>query len=49
MIVKLLNEHRLELLSLKGGCRGSSESTRVKMPDCWKSHARAHYYVIIDN
>ena len=26
MIVKLLNEHHLEFLSLKGGCRGSSES-----------------------
>ena len=31
MIVKLLTEHYLELLSLKGGCRGSSESTLVKM------------------
>ena len=30
MIVKLLTEHRLEFLSLKG-CRGSSESTLVKM------------------
>ena len=39
MIVKLLTEHRLERLSLKGGCRGSSESTHVKMPHCWKSHA----------
>ena len=28
MIVKLLNEHHLEFLSLKGSCRGSSESTR---------------------
>ena len=25
--VKLLNEHRLEFLSLKGGCTGSSQST----------------------
>ena len=41
MIVKLLNEHHLELLSLKGGCRGSSESTHVKMSNCWKSHALA--------
>ena len=39
MIVKLLTEHHLECLSLKGGCRGSSESTHVKMPHCWKSHA----------
>ena len=31
MIVKLLTEHQLEFLSLKGGCRGSSESTLVKM------------------
>ena len=31
MIVKLLIEHHLEFLSFKGGCRGSSESTHVKM------------------
>ena len=31
MIVKLLTEHHLEFLSLKGGCRGSSESTLVKL------------------
>ena len=30
--VKLLTEHRLEFLSLKGGCTDSSESTLVKMP-----------------
>ena len=42
MIVKLLTEHLLEFLSLKVGCRGSSESTHVKMPHCWKSHATAH-------
>ena len=41
MIVKLLTEHHLEFLSLNGGCRGSSESTHVKMPHCWKSHALA--------
>ena len=28
MIVMLLTEHHLEFLSLEGGCRGSSESTR---------------------
>ena len=39
MIVKLLTEHHLEFLSLKGGCGGSSESTLVKMSNCWKSHA----------
>ena len=44
MIVKLLTEHHLEFLSLKGGCRGSSESTLVKMPHCWKSHVRALIY-----
>ena len=42
MIVKLLTEHHLEFLSLTGGCRGLSESTHVKMPHCWKSHALAH-------
>ena len=42
MIVKLLTEHHLEFLSLKGGCRGSSESTHVKMPHCCKSHALAN-------
>ena len=42
MIVELLTEHHLEFLGLKGGCRGSSESTDVKMPHCWKSHALAH-------
>ena len=41
MIVKLLTEHHLEFLSLKGGCRGSSETTLVKMSNCWKSHAAA--------
>ena len=41
MIVKLLTEHHLEFLSLKEGCRGSSESTLVKIPHCWKSHVIA--------
>ena len=40
MIVKLLTEFHLEFLSLKGGCKGSSESTHVKMPHCWKSHSQ---------
>ena len=44
MSVKLLTKHHLELLSLKGGCPGSSESTHVKMPHCWKSHALAHLF-----
>ena len=43
MIVKLLTEHHLEFLSLRGGCRGSSESTLVKMSNCWKSHVAAHF------
>ena len=30
-----------EYAALKGGCIGSSESTLVKMPHCWKSHAVA--------
>ena len=45
MIVKLLTEHHLEFLSLKGGCIGSSESTHVKIPHCWKSHALAQLFV----
>ena len=46
MIVKLLTEHHLEFLSLKGGCTGSSESTHVKMSNCWKSHALAIILII---
>ena len=41
MIVKLLTEHHLDFLRLKGVCTGSSESTHVKIPHCWKSHATA--------
>ena len=37
MNIKLLTEYHLEFLSLKGGFTGSSESTLVKMPHCWKS------------
>ena len=39
MIAKLLTEQHLEFLSFKGDCRGSSESTSVKMSNCGKSHA----------
>ena len=46
MIVKLLTEHHLVFLSLKGGCRGSSESTLVKMSKCWKSHVVAHIFFV---
>ena len=42
MGVKLLTEHHLECLSLKGGCTGLSESTLVKIPHCWKSRVAAH-------
>ena len=34
----------MEFLSLKGGCTGSSESTLIEMPHCWKSHVAAHFY-----
>ena len=33
MSVKLLTEHNLEFLSLKGGCTGSSESRIVSVVD----------------
>ena len=44
MTVELLTEHCLEFLSLTGGCTGSSESTLVKMSNCWKSRAAAPIY-----
>ena len=44
MIVDLLTKHHLEILSFKGGYTGSSESTRVKMPHCWKSHVAAQLW-----
>ena len=47
MTIKLLTEHHLEFLSLKGGCTGWSESTLVKMSYCWKSYVMAQYYIII--
>ena len=43
MIVKLMTEHHLEFLSLKEGCTGSSVSTLVKIPHCWKSHDTVHF------
>ena len=39
--VKLLTEQHLEFLSLTEGCTGSSESTLVKMPYCWKPRVAA--------
>ena len=44
MSAKLLTEHLLKVLRLKGGCTGSSESTLVKISNCWKSHAAAHFF-----
>ena len=49
MIVKLLTELHLEFLSLKGSCTGSSESTLVKMSNCWKSHALARIQFLVAN
>ena len=46
MSVKLLTEHNLEFLSLKGDCTGLSESTLVKMQHYWKSHVTAHILFI---
>ena len=45
MTVKLLTEHHLEFLSIKGSCTGSSESTLVKMPLYLKSHVAAHMWI----
>ena len=47
MIVKLLTKHHLEFLSIKGGCRGLSGSTLVKMSNCWKSHLVAQLLFMI--
>ena len=46
MTVKLLTKHKLEFLSLKELCIGSSESTLAKMPHCWESHVAAHFTLI---
>ena len=46
MSVKLSTaEHHLVFLRQKGGCTGSSESTLVKLPYCWKSHVTAHIFL----
>ena len=47
VFLKLLNEHHLEFLSLKGGCTGSSESTLVKMPHFWKSCVTAQFPSVV--
>ena len=38
MSAKLLTEHHLEFLGLKGGCTGSL------IPHCWKLHVAAHIF-----
>ena len=48
MSVKLLTERYLEFLSLTGGCKGSSESTHVKMSHSWKSHVTAYIFSVMD-
>ena len=48
MSVKLLIEHRLEFLSLKGGSTGSFESTHVKTPHCLKPHVTAQFSYSVD-
>ena len=45
MSVNLLTDQHLEILSLKGGCTGSSESTLVKIPHSWKSRVTAQIFV----
>ena len=49
MIVKLLTERHFEFLRLKRGCTGSSESTLVKMSNCWKLHVLALLLLVIIN
>ena len=46
MTVTLLTEHHLAFLSLIEGSTGSSESTLVKMPHCWKSHIAAQVILL---
>ena len=45
MSVNVLTGHHLEFLSFKRGCTGSSESTLVKMPHCWKSRVTPQIHV----
>ena len=46
MSFNLLLEYHLVFLRLKGGYTGSSESTLVKIPHCWKSHVAAHIILL---
>ena len=41
MTFKLLTKQYFEFLSFNGSSTGSSESTLVKMPHCWKSRVAA--------
>ena len=45
MTVKVLTDQHLGLLSLTGGCTGSSASIHVKMPHRWKSHVATQYWL----
>ena len=47
MIIKLLNEHHLGFLGLKGGCRGSSESTLVKMSFFLEISCRGLLFILL--
>ena len=47
MSAKLLTEHHLEFVSLKGGCTGWYESTLAKMSHCWKSHVTGQMCLLI--
>ena len=48
MSVKPLTGHNLEFVSFKGGYTGSSESTHVEIPHCWKSHVTAHIFFLLE-
>ena len=45
MTAKLLTEHHLEVVHLKEGCIGLSDSSLVKMPHCSNSHVMAHFNI----
>ena len=47
MIVRLLTEHHLKFLSLKGGCIGSSESTLDKMSNFGNLMQRLNFVLSI--
>ena len=47
MTVKLLTEHQLEILSLKGGSADSYECTHIKIPYFGKSHVAAQFFLLL--